>query len=104
MAQDFYAAFGVGEDDKHIATIDADGVALAAIQGLYRVVEEKDARIAGLEARLASQEAANADLDARLSRLEPRAPQAGLPGGWLVLGGLVVAAAVGGRRLAGGGR
>jgi hypothetical protein len=34
MAQDFYAAFGVGADDKHIATVDADGVALAAIQGL----------------------------------------------------------------------
>ena len=61
VAQDFYAAFGVGEDDKHIATIDADGVALAAIQGLYRVVQEKDVRIAGLEARLAA-EAANADL------------------------------------------
>ncbi len=34
MAQDFHAAFGVGTDDKHIATVDADGVALAAIQGL----------------------------------------------------------------------
>jgi hypothetical protein len=34
MAQDFYAAFGVGEDDTHITTVDADGVALAAIQGL----------------------------------------------------------------------
>jgi hypothetical protein len=31
MAQDFYAAFGVGEDDRHITTIDADGVAFAAI-------------------------------------------------------------------------
>src|SRR5262249_27589143 len=34
MAQDFYAAFKVGPDDKHIATIDEGGVALAAIQGL----------------------------------------------------------------------
>ena len=35
MAQDFHAAFGLnGEDDTHIATVDADGVALAAIQGL----------------------------------------------------------------------
>ena len=34
MAQDFYAAFGLGEDDRHITTVDADGVALAAIQGL----------------------------------------------------------------------
>ncbi len=36
MAQDFYAAFGLGLDDKHITTIDEGGVALAAIQGLYR--------------------------------------------------------------------
>jgi hypothetical protein len=34
MAQDFYAAFGVGEDDRHITSIDEDGVALAAIKGL----------------------------------------------------------------------
>ena len=52
MAQDFYAAFAVGPDDKHIATVDADGVALAAIQGLNQKVEEKDARIAELERRL----------------------------------------------------
>jgi hypothetical protein len=36
MAQDFRRAFGLGEDAEHIDTIDADGVALAAIQGLYR--------------------------------------------------------------------
>ncbi len=35
MAQDFYAAFGVGEDDRHIASIDEDGVALAAIKALH---------------------------------------------------------------------
>jgi len=40
MAQDFYGAFGVGPDDKHIATVDADGVALAAIQGLNGKLEE----------------------------------------------------------------
>ncbi len=53
MAQDFHAAFGVGGDDKHIATVDADGVALAAIQGLNEVVKEKDAKITRLEQRLA---------------------------------------------------
>jgi hypothetical protein len=36
MAQDFYKAFGLGLDDKHITTIDEGGVALAAIKGLYR--------------------------------------------------------------------
>ena len=34
MAEDFHAAFGLANDDKSIATVDADGVALAAIQGL----------------------------------------------------------------------
>ncbi len=59
MAQDFYAAFNVGEDEKHITTVDADGVALAAIQGLNQNLEEtrtelkrRDAEIAELRARL----------------------------------------------------
>jgi len=33
MAQDFKASFQVGEDDRHISTSDADGVAL----GLFKV-------------------------------------------------------------------
>ena len=45
MAQDFSAAFGLGEDDKHISTVDADGVALAAIQGLHQLVVEKDSEL-----------------------------------------------------------
>ena len=40
MAQDFYSAYQLGFDDKGISTVDADGVALAAIQGLYDVVKE----------------------------------------------------------------
>jgi trimeric autotransporter adhesin len=39
MAQDFAAAFQVGDDDKGITTVDADGVALAAIQGLNNKLE-----------------------------------------------------------------
>lgn len=52
MAQDFYSAFGVGTDDKHIATVDADGVALAAIQALNVKVQEKEAEIRELQQRL----------------------------------------------------
>ena len=52
MAQDFYAAFNVGIDDKHIGTIDEGGVALAAIQGLNEKLKEKDAQIETLEKRL----------------------------------------------------
>lgn len=53
MAQDFAAAFGVGEDNKHISTIDADGISLAAIQGLYQLSQEKDQRIDQLEHEVA---------------------------------------------------
>src|SRR5438876_2230919 len=35
-AQDFRAAFGLGDSDRIINTVDADGVALAAIQALYQ--------------------------------------------------------------------
>jgi hypothetical protein len=45
MAQDFRAAFGLGEDDKHISTVDADGIAFAAIQGLHQLVQQKDAKL-----------------------------------------------------------
>jgi hypothetical protein len=41
MARDFYGAFGVGMDDKHISMVDADGVALAAIKGLNQKVDER---------------------------------------------------------------
>jgi hypothetical protein len=52
MAQDFHAAFGLGHDEKSIATVDADGVALAAIQGLNEKLEEKERRIEALERTL----------------------------------------------------
>lgn len=55
-AQDFYQAFGVGEDNTHITTLDSDGVALAAIQGLCRELTERDQRIADLEQRLSALE------------------------------------------------
>lgn len=62
-AQDFSAAFGLGEDDHHISIVDAQGVALAAIQALYETVTElkkdlgdKDQQIVELRARLAQLE------------------------------------------------
>jgi hypothetical protein len=53
MAQDFYAAFNVGADDRHITTTDESGVALTAIQGLNQRLEQKDAEIAELKQNLA---------------------------------------------------
>ena len=59
MAQDFHAAFGVGEDDEHISVVDADGVALAAIQGLYQLMLEQADQIATLGARIEALERAS---------------------------------------------
>ncbi|HLH23008.1 MAG TPA: tail fiber domain-containing protein [Chloroflexota bacterium] len=62
MAQDFHKAFGVGEDDTHINMVDANGVALAAIQGLYQLVQEQEMQLTVLEARLAALEAREREL------------------------------------------
>ena len=48
-AQDFKEAFGLGEGDTTINTGNAQGVALAAIKGLYAELQDRDARIAALE-------------------------------------------------------
>jgi hypothetical protein len=45
MAQDFKAAFGLGETDTGITSVDADGVALAAIQGLNQKLEQENAKL-----------------------------------------------------------
>lgn len=65
MAEDFHAAFGLGRDEKSISLVDYSGVALAAIQGLYEVVDERDERIEELEAQ-------NRVLLERLERIERR--------------------------------
>jgi hypothetical protein len=70
MAQDFHAAFGVGEDNRHISTMDANGVAFAAIQGLSSIVKEKEEAIASQQRRIAELETENAEIRARLDALE----------------------------------
>jgi len=67
MAQDFYAAFGVGEDNKHITTVDEEGVALAAIQGLNQKLEQQLNRQNAENAKLKQQ---NDSLAERLNELE----------------------------------
>ena len=59
-AQDFHAAFGLGESNLRINTIDADGVALAAVKALEMRTRE-------LNERLTRE---NDELRARLARLE----------------------------------
>ncbi|MCZ6816898.1 MAG: tail fiber domain-containing protein, partial [Planctomycetota bacterium] len=69
MAQDFSAAFGVGPDDKHIGTLDADGVALAAIQGLHQLVQEKDAALSIQQGRIEKLEARLTELELMVTKL-----------------------------------
>jgi hypothetical protein len=48
MAQDFRAAYGLGDSDRGITTVDGTGVALAAIQGLaarLRTEQERNDRL-----------------------------------------------------------
>lgn len=52
MAQDFYAAFGLGHSETRISTIDADGVAFAAIQGLHEVQTDHAIEIGKLQVQV----------------------------------------------------
>ena len=116
MAQDFYAAFGLGESETAISTVDADGVALAAVQGLYELSQEQAARIQALEEENATLEQRLDNLEERVSALEAGAPPAvaaagassGVPATSFVFGGglglVVVGLVLAGRRLAGGRR
>jgi hypothetical protein len=81
MAQDFYQAFGLGEDRLRIGTLDADGVMMAAIQGLNAELKDKEKQIATLktennsrievlEKKNAETQRRNEEMEARLSRLE----------------------------------
>jgi len=67
MAQDFKAAFYPGRDNCTISTLEFDGVELAAIQGLNQKVE---IRSRNSEARIQTLEAENAELRARLEKVE----------------------------------
>jgi hypothetical protein len=64
MAQDFKATFEVGGSDKSIAFVDANGVNMAAIQGLYQMLQERDTQIADLRQQIA-------DLTERLDQIDP---------------------------------
>lgn len=79
-AQDFRAAFGLGDKETAISTVDADGVSLLAAQALERRTREMDNRLGALEALgeeharlMVAHEELRADHEAlvqRLSRIE----------------------------------
>lgn len=72
VAQDFHKAFGLnGTDDKHVSSVDLNGVAFAAIQGLNQKLESENAQLRNENAKLQAQlQGQFNDLAARLERLE----------------------------------
>ena len=48
MAQDFWAAFGLGTTDRRIGAVDVNGVLLASVKALLDRVESLEAEVASL--------------------------------------------------------
>lgn len=48
MAQDFWAAFGLGTTDRRLSNVDVDGVLLASVKALVERVEALEAEVAEL--------------------------------------------------------
>ena len=63
-AQDFRAAFGLGDFPLRINTIDADGIALAAINALERRTRDLPQRAADVDRLAADNAALRAQLEA----------------------------------------
>jgi cell shape-determining protein MreC len=70
MAQDFYAAFRLGSGDTTITSVDPDGVALAAIQGLNQKLEETRAELKRSGVEITELKRQNESLEKRLEALE----------------------------------
>lgn len=73
MAQDFYKAFGFGESDTTITTIDIDGVSLLAIKELAIKTEQlkrKAAEVEELKAKVERLEKERKQLEKRITAIE----------------------------------
>jgi hypothetical protein len=66
VAQDFYAAFGLGTDSASVGMIDINGVSLAAIKAL----EERTAELKAAQAALEAKSQRLDQLEERVARLE----------------------------------
>lgn len=72
MAQDFKGAFGLGDDDKTINTLAADGVVVAAVQGLHAIGSAETSEIASHADEIALLEQSSDRSGDRLRDLELR--------------------------------
>jgi len=68
MAQDMYSAFTLGEHSDRISASDADGVAMAAIRGLYQQITQLNSTVSGYKKHLALQETTIMEQRAQLAR------------------------------------
>ena len=75
MAQDFKAAFSVGESDRFINMVDSGGVALASIQGLYSILQDKDKEIRDLRRENTELKEEIRDIGKRLTAIENQTPK-----------------------------
>jgi hypothetical protein len=95
-AQDFYSAFGLGENDTSIGLLDIDGVNMLAIQALEKRTRELQAlegRVAELEAERAADQQRLDTMEQRLAALE-RGDALPAANGWGLGGGALLAATV----------
>ncbi len=69
MAQDFWAAFGFGEDDRHITASDVSGVALAAVQGIN---QKLDSEVLTLKSKNSQLEQSNATMQRELAAIKKK--------------------------------
>jgi trimeric autotransporter adhesin len=69
FAEDFYAAFGVGNDPMAIAMQDIDGVNFAGIRALDEQLQAKSREVEQLRAELTATQRRLADLEAAVARL-----------------------------------
>lgn len=70
MAQDFYAAFELGEDSLLINSVDIDGVAIAGVQALAQRTTDLKAENEALRAEVAALRALLAERDGTLAALQ----------------------------------
>ncbi len=78
MAQDFYAAFGLGTEETTISPRDMAGVSMAAIKALSAELKEKDAAIARQQEQISALQARLNEVDQLkdpISAIESRLPQ-----------------------------
>ena len=75
MAQDVYAAFGLGIGEEHLAPLDVNGIALASIQALADRLDAQSEENASLRDDVAALKARNDRLAERVARLEAAVQQ-----------------------------